>query len=124
VVDDDENFRLALTLMLQLEGFEVIGEAADGYEAVEVSERAQPAYVIIDSSLPGRDGEAAAGMIRERSPGSKIVASSGFLSATPPWADAFADKTDIVAIAGVLRTLGGEAPPELRGRDSNPQPTG
>jgi CheY-like chemotaxis protein len=125
VVDDDENFRFALILMLQLEGFEVVGEAADGFEAVDVTEAAKPSFVIIDTMLPGRDGEEAAALIRTRAPGSKIIASSGFLRSTPTWADAFADKTDVAAIAKLLRELAGEGPPDgLRGRDSNPQPTG
>jgi CheY-like chemotaxis protein len=123
VVDDDENFRIALTMMLELERFDVVGEASDGFEAVEVTERTQPAFVIIDQMLPGRDGAEAAVLIRERAPRSRIVASSGFLRSTPPWADAFADKTDVAAIPKLLRRMWDD-PPELRGRDSNPQPTG
>jgi CheY-like chemotaxis protein len=124
-VDDDENFRFTLTLMLQLDGFDVVGQAGDGFEAVEVTEATQPSFVIIDTMLPGRDGEEAAALIRTRAPGSKIVASSGFLRSNPPWADAFADKTDVGRIPKLLRELAGDPPPdELRGRDSNPQPTG
>jgi two-component system, response regulator PdtaR len=111
VVDDDENFRFVVKLTLELEGFEVVGEAGDGYEAVDVTIRTQPAFVVIDTMLPGRDGEAAAKLIREASPGSKIVASSGFLRARPAWADAFADKTDVAAIPQLLRMLGQGAPP-------------
>jgi CheY-like chemotaxis protein len=125
VVDDDENFRFTLTLLLQLDGFEVVGQAGDGFQAVDVTEAAQPSFVIIDTMLPGRDGEEAAALIRTRAPGSKIIASSGFLRSNPPWADAFADKTDVARIPKLLRELAGEPPPEgLRGRDSNPQPTG
>jgi CheY-like chemotaxis protein len=116
VVDDDENFRFTLTLMLQLDGFDVVGEAGDGFEAVEVTEAAQPSFVIIDTMLPGRDGEEAAAMIRTRAPGSKIIASSGFLRSNPLWADAFADKTDVGGISKLLKELAGGPPPDdLRG---------
>ena len=92
--------------MLQLDGFEVVAEAADGFEAVDVTEETQPVFVIIDTMLPGRDGEEAAKMIRQRAPDSKIIASSGSLRSRPPWADAFADKTDIGAMSQLLKELG------------------
>jgi DNA-binding NarL/FixJ family response regulator len=110
VVDDDENFRFALKMMLGLERLDVIGEGADGYEAVEVTERVQPDFVIIDTLLPGRDGEEAAQLIRQRAPRAMIIASSGSLRECPPWADAFADKTDIAAIPKLLRELAGGSP--------------
>ena len=96
-------------MMLQLEGFDVVGEASDGYQAVEVTEKLQPAFVIVDTLLPGRDGQAAAELIRKTAAGSKIVASSGSLRATPPWADAFADKTDVAAIPKLLKKLAAES---------------
>jgi CheY-like chemotaxis protein len=105
IVDDDENFRLALKMMLELERFDVVGEASDGFEAVDVTVKVQPAFVIIDTMLPGRDGEQAATLIREKAPGSVIVASSGALRATPSWADAFADKTDAAEIPQLLKRL-------------------
>jgi two-component system, NarL family, response regulator EvgA len=105
IVDDDENFRLALRMMLELERFDVVGEASDGFEAVDVSAQLQPAFVIIDTMLPGRDGSEAATLIREKAPASKIVASSGSLRAAPSWADAFADKTDAAAIPQLLTGL-------------------
>jgi DNA-binding NarL/FixJ family response regulator len=113
VVDDDENFRIALKILLEIDGFDVVAEAADGFEAVDVTEKTQPAFVIIDTMLPGRDGEEAATLIRRCAPGSKIIASSGFLRARPPWADAFADKTDIAAMSQLLKglALGSEPPP-------------
>jgi DNA-binding NarL/FixJ family response regulator len=92
-------------MMLELERFDVVGEASDGFEAVDVTERFQPAFVIIDTMLPGQDGAEAAALIRQKAPTSKIVASSGSLRATPPWADAFADKTDAAAIPHLLKRL-------------------
>ena len=112
VVDDDENFRTALTLLLQLDRFEVVGEATDGYEAVEVAARTQPAFVIVDTVLPGRDGQEAARLIREVAPEARIVASSGYLRERPPWADAFLDKTDIASFLTVLKGLSTEATPD------------
>ena len=105
MVDDDENFRIALKILLQMDGFDVVAEAADGFAAVDVTERTQPAFVIIDTMLPGRDGEEAATLIREKAPGSTIVASSGALRATPSWADAFVDKTDTAEIPQRLKRL-------------------
>ncbi|MFI6602260.1 response regulator transcription factor [Nonomuraea sp. NPDC050536] len=55
VVDDEPSIRDLLSASLRYSGFEVL-TAADGYEAVEVTERAGPDLVILDVMLPDLDG--------------------------------------------------------------------
>ena len=124
VVDDDENFRFVLTMMLELERFEVTGAASDGFAAVEVTERTQPAFVIIDTMLPGQDGEAAAELIRERAPQTKIVAVRPGSLGDSTVGGPFADKTDIAAIPASTEGARGRPAGAPGGGDSNPQPTG
>ena len=60
IVDDHDGFRAVARTLLESEGFDVVGEAADGVEAVRASERLSPALVLLDVHLPGEDGFAVA----------------------------------------------------------------
>jgi DNA-binding NarL/FixJ family response regulator len=56
IVDDHAEFRQAAGALLEAEGFAVIGEAADGEEAIAAVERVRPQIVLLDVQLPGVDG--------------------------------------------------------------------
>jgi CheY-like chemotaxis protein len=56
IVDDHADFRAAARGLLEAEGFDVIGEAADGEEAIEAVARLLPQVVLLDVQLPGMDG--------------------------------------------------------------------
>jgi DNA-binding NarL/FixJ family response regulator len=60
IVDDHEPFRVRARTLLEAEGFEVVGEAADGESALEASQRLRPEIVLLDVQLPGADGFAVA----------------------------------------------------------------
>jgi DNA-binding NarL/FixJ family response regulator len=60
VVDDHEAFRESAAALLEAEGFTVVGVAADGRGALELSERMRPAVVLLDIQLPDVDGFAIA----------------------------------------------------------------
>ena len=56
LVDDHEEFRRAARRMLESAGFEVVGEAADGREALTLAEALGPDIVLLDVQLPDLDG--------------------------------------------------------------------
>jgi CheY-like chemotaxis protein len=60
VVDDHADFRRSAHALLEAEGFEVVGEAAGGDEALAAAARLRPAVVLLDIQLPGLDGFAVA----------------------------------------------------------------
>jgi CheY-like chemotaxis protein len=64
VVEDFEDTREMIALELRYEGYEVV-EAADGVSAVEMVKSRCPDLVLMDLSLPGRDGLSAAYRMRE-----------------------------------------------------------
>jgi two-component system cell cycle response regulator DivK len=64
VVEDFKDTREMLALELRRHGYEVV-EAADGVSAVEMVKRRCPDLVLMDLSLPGRDGLSAAYRMRE-----------------------------------------------------------
>lgn len=63
VAEDEALIRLDLVEMLREEGYEVVGEAADGEQAVSMATSLQPDLVILDVKMPKLDGIEAAGQI-------------------------------------------------------------
>ncbi|GAA5201392.1 hypothetical protein GCM10023322_81260 [Rugosimonospora acidiphila] len=67
IVDDHPVVRDGLRGMLTGDAeFEVLGEAADGAEAVTLAESLRPDVVLMDLRVPGTDGVRAIGMLRDR----------------------------------------------------------
>jgi DNA-binding NarL/FixJ family response regulator len=60
IVDDHAAFRASARALLEAEGFEVVGEAADGAGAVEAVAVLRPEIVLLDIQLPDLDGLAVA----------------------------------------------------------------
>ena len=74
VVDDFRPWRHMVTSILEGEReLQVIGEAADGVDAVEKAEKMKPDLITLDIGLPRLDGIRAAMRISEVSPASKIL---------------------------------------------------
>jgi DNA-binding NarL/FixJ family response regulator len=60
IVDDHAAFRASAGALLQAEGFDVVGEAADGASALRAVTRLRPEIVLLDIQLPDLDGLAVA----------------------------------------------------------------
>jgi DNA-binding NarL/FixJ family response regulator len=56
IVDDHPSFRASARLLLESEGFEVVGEAPDGESALGAIGELSPDLVLLDVQLPGIDG--------------------------------------------------------------------
>ncbi len=79
LADDTRDIRLLLTLALELAGgFEVVGEAKDGAEAIALTERLRPDVLLLDLAMPVLDGLQALPILRERAPDTMVVVLSGF----------------------------------------------
>jgi DNA-binding NarL/FixJ family response regulator len=77
IADDDPGTRLVLSALAAREaGIELVGEAHDAQEAIELAARRRPDVVILDFDMPGGGGVAAAIGIREANPPTRIVALS------------------------------------------------
>lgn len=63
IAEDEALIRLDLREMLEEEGFTVVGEAADGEQAISLADQLQPDLVICDVKMPRTDGIAAAAHI-------------------------------------------------------------
>jgi len=74
VVDDYEPWRrFGASTIQKKPQFQIVGEAADGLEAVQKAQQLQPDLVLLDIGLPLLNGIEAARKIRELSPDSKII---------------------------------------------------
>lgn len=74
LVDDHTLFRSGIaSLLSQQDDFEVVGEAANGFEAVELSKQLMPDIILMDINMPECDGLEATRLIKQELPYAKIV---------------------------------------------------
>ncbi len=73
LVDDHALVRQGLRSLLEREGFLVVGEAADGLEALELCRALAPDIVAMDISMPSQNGLNAAREIKRTCPDSKVI---------------------------------------------------
>ena len=73
IVDDHPLTRDALASLLTQQGFEVVGDAASGEEAIVAARGSQPDLVLLDLTMPGMDGLTALPKIREEAPDCEVV---------------------------------------------------
>ena len=73
IVDDHPLTRDALAALLAQQGFDVVGAAEDGEQAIAEAETLQPDLVLLDLTMPGMDGLTALPQIREQAPMCEVV---------------------------------------------------
>ncbi|NLA57360.1 MAG: response regulator [Firmicutes bacterium] len=76
VTDDTAFMRMTLRNVLEKNGFEVVGEAADGEEAVALYTELRPDVVTMDITMPKMDGITAIRKILEIDPNAKVIVCS------------------------------------------------
>jgi DNA-binding NarL/FixJ family response regulator len=73
IADDHRMLRESLRRAMEEHGFDVVGEAADGEEAVRMAAKLQPDVVLMDVTMPVLDGVAATRRVRDELPGTQVV---------------------------------------------------
>ena len=73
IVDDHPSFRRCARALLTSEGFDVVGEAADGTSALEAATALDPELILLDIQLPDIDGFEVAKRLLADDPKRQIV---------------------------------------------------
>ena len=73
IVDDHPTFRASAKLLLEAEGFDVVGEAQDGRSAIEKSEELAPDLVLLDVQLPDINGFEGASRVTDGDGGPAVI---------------------------------------------------
>lgn len=76
IVDDAAFMRMVLRKIVEEAGYEVVGEAANGEQAVQEYKRHLPDVVTMDLTMPVMDGIAATKKIREFDPSARVLVTS------------------------------------------------
>ena len=105
IVDDHADFRASARALLEAEGFDVLGEAAGGEQAIWEVERLQPDVVLLDVQLPDVDGFAVAERLAANGSSTAVVLISSREAA------AYGPRLEAAPARGFItkRTLSGEA---------------
>ena len=86
LVDDSSGFRGLLQMFLSgVPGVEVVGEAADGVEAITAVLRTKPDLVLMDVRMPALNGLQATKRLRNAGESARIVLLSAYGDAIPRW---------------------------------------
>jgi DNA-binding NarL/FixJ family response regulator len=116
IADDSELMRERLVAMLaELPGIEIVGQARDGLEAIDLIPKLQPDVVILDIRMPGRNGIDVLNEIKGHDPAPLVIMFTNYPypqyrdKCLKAGADFFFDKaTDFEKLMQVLTTLAQE----------------
>lgn len=117
IADDQPAVREGLRMRLSLESdFQIVGEAQDGREALEIVPRLKPDVVLMDMEMPGMDGLAAARALKTLVPECRVVVltihddETSRKQARDAGAAGFVSKhADDIVLLNAIRALAGRA---------------
>ncbi len=119
LADDHESFRKVLASFLRMQpGVELVGEATDGQDAIDQSNKLHPDLVLIDVHMPKQNGVEATRTIKDLNPRTKVVmmsvdSSESYQRSALLVADAYVPKTSIKE--GLSNILNGDGHPDQSG---------
>lgn len=107
IVDDEDDIRAVIRALLDGPPFGEVWDAATGEAALDAAYRNQPDLIILDSKMPGLDGEAVSKGLKILAPEAYVIVLSGVLTEPPEWGNGYLHKMEITRLRHVLETAFG-----------------
>jgi two-component system, response regulator PdtaR len=102
IVDDTEHVRAMLVDMLELDGFNVVGQASSGHDGIILAGKVDPDVIVMDYRMPEINGLNAARAIRENRPEQAIILYTAYLE---PELEAMAKEAGVAVVIGKVEGL-------------------
>lgn len=96
IADDEPITRIDIKEILESVGYDVVGEAADGFDAVEACKKLHPDLVLMDVKMPLLDGLSAAQIIADEQLADTVIMLTAYSES------GFVDEAKNVGVAGYL----------------------
>jgi CheY-like chemotaxis protein len=123
IVDDAADIRSFVRVVLELDGrFEVVGEASDGVEGIELLDRVVPDLILLDRQMPRLGGVEALPEIRKRAPGTAVILYTAAGDNTTYQAAIAAGAVDVVDKTGLDVSIGDQVARILASHWAGPAP--
>ena len=116
LADDCPTLRTSVAGLLQREGFDVVGEASDGGEAVTLAQTLEPDVVILDLVMPVLDGINAGRQLQQVTPGARLILLTVYTTADAVFAAVHSGFLGCVAKSDAVEDLGRAIREVLLGR--------
>ncbi|MBI5146987.1 MAG: response regulator [Thaumarchaeota archaeon] len=78
IIDDEKDVADLVAIFLELKGLDIVGRAYNGCQGVQIFEKENPDFVILDMKMPEYDGAYAISEIKKKNPDAKIFVVTGF----------------------------------------------
>jgi DNA-binding NarL/FixJ family response regulator len=102
IVDDTDHVRAMLVDMLELDGFNVVGQASSGHDGIILAGKVDPDVIVMDYRMPEINGLGAARAIRENRPEQAIILYTAYLE---PELEAMAKDAGVAVVIGKVEGL-------------------
>lgn len=108
LVDDEPDILLLLQAMFSMRGWEIIGKAASGKEALRIADQIVPDVAVVDYMMPGMNGLEVSSELKARHPNTWIILFTAYEVRRPDTVEVVLQKTELTKLQDILDRMAGQ----------------